>query len=312
MSTLFKLISLLAGCTRRKKLIVLTYHRIFCELDEMYPGEVDMVKFTWQMELLKRYFNVLPLADAIDHLEMGTLPPKAVCISFDDGYQSCYTEVLPVLQGFDFSACFFIVSSALEQKAMWNDSIVEAVRVISGDVLDLKYLGLDVYPLDNRAEAAKAIVASVKYLPFLERNEVCQKIVDLSAVSMPSLMLTKEQVVEMQSVGMEIGGHTMNHPILKNLTLSDAELEIRNNKLDLEQILDAPVRFFAYPNGRLGEDYDLEHADIVEACGYEAALTTDWGCIDKKSNLWQLPRFTPWDNSPLGFMLRMLIGYWKK
>jgi len=310
MSTLFKLISLLAGCARREKLIVLTYHRIFHELDEMYPGEVDIVKFTWQMELLKCYFNVLSLADAMAHLKAGTLPPKAVCISFDDGYQSCYTEVLPVLQNFDFSACFFIVSSTLEQQAMWNDSIVEAIRVIPGEVLDLQCLGLDVYPLDNRAEVAKSIVASVKYLPFLERNEVCQEIVGLSAVSMPSLMLTKEQVIEMKKVGMEIGGHTVNHPILKNLTLSDAELEIRDNKLDLEQILDTPVRFFAYPNGRLGEDFDLEHAIIVEGCGYEAALTTDWGCIDKNSNLWQLPRFTPWDNSPLGFMLRMLAGYW--
>jgi peptidoglycan/xylan/chitin deacetylase (PgdA/CDA1 family) len=113
----------------------------------------------------------------------------------------------------------------------------------------------------------------------------------------------------MHDQGMEIGGHTLNHPILKNLILEDVKQEVLQNKIDLEKIIDSPVRFFAYPNGRLGEDYLPEHADIVKKCGYEAAFSTDRGEIDKNSILWQLPRFSPWDKSRLRFILRMIYNY---
>jgi len=309
MDRVFKTIASLAKHSQGNKLIVLTYHRVFSKPDEMYPNEVDVAKFTWQMDLLRRYFNVLSLADSLTHLKLGTLPPRTVCLSFDDGYESCYTQVLPILQKFGFSACFFIVSKALSQRVMWNDWIVETVRSVSADVLDLGHLGLGSYSLDDRAGVAQKLVATVKYLPFRERTSLCEKIGQLSETTMPLLMLTTDQLRQMHEQGMEIGGHTVNHPILKTLTLPEAEREIGQNKEELEQILQAPVRFFAYPNGKLGRDYLPEHAKLVKNCGYEAALTTDWGCIDRKADLWRLPRFTPWDNSRLRFMLRMVRGY---
>jgi len=311
MNFLLAIVSLLAGFSRGNKLIVLTYHRVLAGVDVMYPNEVTVDKFSWQMALLDKYFNVLSLSDALEHLKKGTLPPRAVCLSFDDGYASCYTDVLPILKLFNFSACFFIVSSALNQKGMWNDLIVESVRSIPGDELDLSPLGLGIYSLVNREKVAQEIVESVKYLPMAERKIVCNQIVDLAGINMPELMLSLSQLCTMQSEGMEIGGHTVNHPILKNLTFVEAEYEVSQNKHDLEKILGKPIRFFAYPNGRLNVDYVSEQVDIVRACGYEAALTTDWGSIDNQSDLWQLPRYTPWDNSPLRFMFRMMWGYFR-
>ncbi len=309
MDSIFKFIIDLIGQTRGNRLIVLTYHRIFLEPDKMHPNEVDVAKFTWQMVLLKRFFNVLSLADALDHLQNNSLPPRAVCLTFDDGYASCYTEVLPILRRFNFSASFFIVSNALNQHGMWNDWIIETVRSISTNKLDLRHLGLEVYTLDDKAKVALKIVEAVKYLPIQKRTKICEKIGHLCETRFSALMLTTEQLLELHHQGMDIGGHTQNHPILKNLSLAEAKREICLNKQDLEKILNTPIHFFAYPNGKLADDFLVEHAHLVKDCGYQAALTTEKACIDQFSDQWQLPRISPWDNSSWRFMLSMLSRY---
>jgi hypothetical protein len=47
----------------------------------------------------------------------------------------------------------------------------------------------------------------------------------------------------------------------------------------------------------------------VQQAGFEAAVSTVWGVADSNSDIWQLPRFTPWDKSPEKFMLRMIKNY---
>ena len=64
----------------------------------------------------------------------------------------------------------------------------------------------------------------------------------------------------------------------------------------LEGIVGQPVRLFAYPNGRPGEDYTRRDRDLVESLGFDAALSTTWGAASRGSDLYQLPRFTPWDH----------------
>jgi hypothetical protein len=55
----------------------------------------------------------------------------------------------------------------------------------------------------------------------------------------------------------------------------------------------------------------LQHSTFVEECGYEAALSTDWGSVSIASDRFQLPRFTPWDGTQAKFMLRMAYMYRK-
>ena len=85
--------------------------------------------------------------------------------------------------------------------------------------------------------------------------------------------------------------------------------EVVESKNYLEDLLGTEVKYFAYPNGRPGIDYRMEHRDIVEIAGFEAAVSTNWGVASSLSDKWQLPRFTPWDNTPLRFMIRLLLNY---
>jgi hypothetical protein len=79
-----------------------------------------------------------------------------------------------------------------------------------------------------------------------------------------------------------------------------------DGKQALEALIRAPVRTFAYPNGKPGQDYLAEHAAMAREIGFAAAVSTSWGAASKASDSFQLPRFTPWDRNDARFVLRLL------
>ena len=83
---------------RRAKLSTLIYHRVLPEPDPLRTGDPDAATFRWQMGLLARHFNVLPLPEAARRLQDGTLPARAACVTFDDGYADNFTIALPILR----------------------------------------------------------------------------------------------------------------------------------------------------------------------------------------------------------------------
>jgi peptidoglycan/xylan/chitin deacetylase (PgdA/CDA1 family) len=120
------------------------------------------------------------------------------------------------------------------------------------------------------------------------------------------LMMTSAQVLALRRAGMGIGAHTLSHPILAGLPDADIAREVAEGREVLERIVQAPVRLFAYPNGKPGVDYDGRAVDAVRRAGYAAALSTAWGAAIHGDDVFQLPRFTPWDRSSMAFALRML------
>lgn len=315
-SILFKMLEALAtiasGTSKRKKLFILIYHRVLDKPDFMRPGEVDKVAFTWQMELLAKYFNVLPLHDALQKMQTDTLPSRAVCITFDDGYADNYTNALPILKKFNLSATFFIANGFLNGGRMWNDTVIEAVRNFHLSELDLTAIGLerfDVSDHDKKYLASTKIIQRIKHLPPVQRDQHTVFIATQSQNLPDNLMMTTEQLKQLHQSGMEIGGHTVNHPILAKLEDEIAEQEVIENKKFLEKLLNTSLRFFAYPNGKPFEDYLSQQVQIIKNVGYYGALSTQWGVAYRSCDQWQLPRFTPWDSTPIKFMLRMILYY---
>lgn len=301
--------------TRANRLLILIYHRVHPRPDPMFPGEVDAERFDWHMALLRRYCHLLPLADGTAGLKRGDLPPRAVAVTFDDGYADNATVALPILEKHGIAATFFITAGFLNGGRMWNDSIIEAVRRAPGETIATGPIGLGTLPL-SRAEArgstAEKIIDAVKYLPTERRAALVDEFCARVGAEVPTdLMMTCEQVQRLASAGMEIGAHTMTHPILCTLTDEAARREMQESRAALESIVGRPVRAFAYPNGRPGEDYSERDRAIVESLGFDYALSTRWGVASAWSDPYQLPRFTPWDREPARWVARLLLSFQK-
>ncbi|MES2322137.1 MAG: polysaccharide deacetylase family protein [Pseudomonadota bacterium] len=292
-----------------QRLSILIFHRVLAQQDPLFPDEVTAARFDRQLALIGQCFTIIPLSEGVRALRAGKLPPRAACITFDDGYADNAEIALPILQRHGLSAAFFIATGFLDGGRMWNDTVIELIRR-APDAIDLGKAGFGQFALDTveqRRAALGSLIGSLKYLPLDERAAKIAAIRELVPVALPDdLMMSTQQVRQLHQAGMDIGGHTVNHPIIARMSGPAARQEIADGKEALEAMLGAPVRLFAYPNGKPGQDYQAEHVQMVKELGFEAAVSTSWGAARPGGDLFQLPRFTPWDRGQLRFMLRLM------
>lgn len=293
------------------RLCIVNYHRILSAPDPLLESEPDIETFGWQMKLLADCFNVMPLHDAVQALSTGRMPPRAVAITFDDGYRSIHDLALPVLRQCGLPATVFVTTGHMDDEgSMWNDVILEAIRGLPDNPLDLRDIDLGIYQMHS-AEDRKRTVLSLtersKYLPPGERMHLTRKLQLLAGNTLQKeLMLTSAMVRTLSLHDIEIGGHTVTHPILTRINDTSALAEITENKQHLEKIIGKPVRLFAYPNGKKEADFAPRHVQMVKDAGYTAAFTTAAGAATGKHERFELPRGRPWDASPLMFAGRLL------
>jgi len=138
-------------------------------------------------------------------------------------------------------------------------------------------------------------------------NEIEKRLRVPVAESVGIRFMNWEHVREMASAGMEIGSHTLSHPILSLLPDSQARVEIVGSKVRLEEELRQPVRSFCYPNGKRS-DFSEITKKIVKEAGYTSASTTEVDYFDCKTDLYEIPRFYTSIYHPGTFYLNLLLG----
>jgi len=297
----------------RGSLLILIYHRVLAQPDPLLPDEPDAASFAAQMDVVSSVCNVLPLLEATERLQRGALPPRAACITFDDGYENNYSIAAPILRARKLPATVFVATGYTNNaRRMFNDTVIESVRR-APSTLDLTPLGLPRFELPDVAARARAVVTllnALKYLDPSQRLERAERIAEHSGAA-PSngLMMSEQQIRGLEGFGIAVGAHTVTHPILKNVEPHVAEREIAASKATLEAITAAPVPLFAYPNGRPQQDYDASHVALVRKAGFKAAVSTASGAAARSADLLQLPRMLPWDPTALKYSLRLLWTY---
>ena len=302
--------NLLSPAGHHGRLSILTYHRARAAPDPLLHDEIDAATFEKHMALLRMEFNVLSLGEACARLARGALPSRAACITFDDGYADNEQIALPILKRYGLPATFFVSTGFSEGGIMFNDGIIEAVRRAPGGTYDLTSLGLGTQSLGDhtsRRTAINSLIDQLKYRPVSERWAMVVQLAAAMRSTLPeNLMMRPAQIKRLHDEGMEIGSHTVNHPILAMLDDEDARSEIIGGKRQLEDITGAPVTLFGYPNGKPGQDYGPRDVVLVKKAGFAAAVSTVSGVASRNSDLFQLPRFGPWDRSPRRLGLRLL------
>ena len=299
---------------RRGRLLTFYFHRVLERPDPLIPGELDARRFDETLAWIGQQFRVLPPRAACEQLASGTLPSRAATISFDDGYRDNHDVAMPILKRHRMSAAFFIATGYLGDGMQFNDRLTEAMRAHPGDTLDARWLGLGVLATGStqaKLQALQKLRESVKYLGLTEREQSVERIETACAsaaagVPRSRVMMTPKEVRTLADNGMEIGGHTVMHPILKSVDDAAAFEEIRSGRDALASMLSSPPELFAYPNGKLGIDYEPKHAEMARRAGFRFAFSTDRGVADAQTNHLMLPRFMPWNTDALRFKLQAL------
>ena len=309
------LIRLIAPPGAAGNLSILIFHRVTPQPDPLFAGEVDAARFDSICSWVKRWYQVLPLGKAVQCLRDHCLPARALAITFDDGYADNHDVALPILQRHGLPATFFIASGFLDGGCMWNDCVVEAIRHYRGDMLDLPdHLPIAGHRLElgswaSKRRAIDQVLSGIKYQAPHIRAESAISVVRAAAGTVPvDLMMSSRQVANMTKAGMTVGGHTVGHPILAHLSESEAFHELQLGRTTLESITQAPVDLLAYPNGQPDVDYARREVMLAARAGFKAAVSTAPGVSRVGADLFQLPRFTPWDRSQLRFGLRLALN----
>jgi len=296
----------------RSKLLILTYHGICENPNKLRSWQHSARDFERHMSVLSRFCNVLTVSEGARLLHSGELPSRSVCISFDDGYRNNRVVALPILQRYGLRATFFVATGFLDGGLMWNDAIIEAIQRASVDFIDLRDHGLGSWAIRSASErqgAVNELINALKYRSVDERKALVTRLVERAGAILPNnLMLSSGEVRELFRAGMEIGAHTVNHPILTQTAPDAAEREIEASKSTLEDITGASVNSFAYPNGRPGIDFDDSHRALVRKLGFGCAVSTLPGVATREDDVFALRRLAPWDTRSSVFALR-LIAY---
>jgi len=304
--------ALASGSADGASLVILLFHRVLAEPDPLLPSEPDAALFERQMQVVAQCFRPLPLSEGISRLRAGSLPRRAVCVTFDDGYANNLEVAAPILLRLEIPATVYVATDFADGGLMFNDTIIEAIRSAPAD-LDLRDVGLGHLQLcDSRSRIAAidAIIQAIKYEPSGVRIERLSSLLRAAQkASLPRLMMTEPQIRTLRRLGFEIGAHSATHPILRSISHSESVSEIHRSKERLEGILGESVRSFAYPNGKPGQDFDLSHVGIARDAGFDFALTTSWGAASRLSPAHQLPRISPWDQTAARFALRISAAY---
>ncbi|MFN7133315.1 MAG: polysaccharide deacetylase family protein, partial [Myxococcales bacterium] len=138
-----------------------------------------------------------------------------------------------------------------------------------------------------RSVLAAACVEYLKQVSFLEQSRVMHRLRRELAVEVDdeNRFLSWDEVREIRTYGVEIGAHTVNHPILVRVPVEEAEREIAGSVRRLEEELGERPKLFAYPNG------DTSPAVTALARRYfEAAVTTRDGLCGPDADLHEIPR----------------------
>jgi peptidoglycan/xylan/chitin deacetylase (PgdA/CDA1 family) len=259
------------------RLLVLAWHAVEATWGFPCRPGAGVRGLARQLQQLQRMARIVPLEPALDALRVGRpLPPRAVALTFDDGYRDHLALAAPLLERLGLPATFFLVPSILagDLTPWWEVLGWSFGQATTPSVLWQGRL----LPTGGRSgrRSVRWVAERLKLLDRAARDRQLAELVDLLEPTGrldAGLFLDWAGAKELCRRGFTVGSHTLRHPILSRETAAEQAEELAGSRHRLEVELGVPVRLLAYPNGKPG-DYDEATVAAAEDAGYRHALTT--------------------------------------
>jgi peptidoglycan/xylan/chitin deacetylase (PgdA/CDA1 family) len=278
---------------------ILLYHRVGTLTTDVHALSQEATSFRAQMAYLHERYRPMPLEELLSFAQCGRIPPRAVAVTFDDGYIDNYSIASSILMEFHVPATFFVTTERLgDHYEYWWD-VLERILLSPTSALPARLqvelpqgprtFGAETFEqrLIAHTEIYRAIVAS----PAPVRDEILAALVRLAGrttvVESTSRRMNAIEIAELaQRDGHTIGAHSSRHLMLPDQPPEVQREEIEHSRQALEMLLDRPVRSFSYPFGRFND----VTIDAVRAAGFEMAVSGADTTVPPDVDLLQVPR----------------------
>jgi len=301
------------------------YHRVATVRADPWRLCVDPGNFESQIRALRERFDIVPLSRLREGLRPGRRSRPAASITFDDGYVDNLTVAKPILERHAVPATVFIVTGCVgRREGFWWDRLTSAV--LAGG------------PLPGRLELASGAGPFVWQdarisLPGARGRRARSRLHDqlwhwlcdqpqpdraralgmlegwagTSTASDPAgWPMTPGQVGELVASGLiEVGAHTVSHPMLTRLSSREQEVEIEQSRIECQRLLGREPRCFSFPNG----DHDADSVAIVRKAGFALACTSQADLVWASGDAHATPRISV-RNETGEALLRRLRWLW--
>jgi peptidoglycan/xylan/chitin deacetylase (PgdA/CDA1 family) len=281
----------LLGRIRPGVATILTYHGVTDqprgELDQP-ELHIDAGVFTRQMHFLARTCRPTKLGDLVAMLREGVaIPAGTVCVLFDDAYANVARCAMPVLRELAIPACVFVATCLLgTDDLLWHDVLGRAARTLPRSAIS----AAGPFPAGLTEATWPAKWPAIKAAPDDERRSFVARVRGLLPEELSpgeSRIFSEAELDRWLSSGLEVGSHTIAHPVLPSIAdPALLEEELLGSRQRLEACCGQSVRWLAYPNG----DYDERVREAAIRAGYEAAVITAPGQVRAGTDLFALPR----------------------
>jgi peptidoglycan/xylan/chitin deacetylase (PgdA/CDA1 family) len=279
--------------------------------------------FAEHLEVIRKRWNPISLQGLTEKLNAGGMPHRAVVLTFDDGYVDNLSNAAPLLSKFNVPATVFVTTGDIgRDRAFWSDDLAQLLfgpevlpgrlrLSIGGEVCEWSFEGatykndeeaakhrrwsMDQADLGPREVAHRALHKLLRPMPHSSRMEILRQLAEWTGsepVPQPGhRVMRPTELLQLAKSGLvEIGAHTVTHPMLFSLSPEQQKWEIWESKAQLEKILQREITKFAYPYGGPA-DYDAGTVDLVREAGFTCACSTSTGLVGPRADRFQMPRF---------------------
>lgn len=276
------------------------FHHFHSNEHAAKPGSIDSDGFSNMLEYLAETFNLLDAQTFLDKARSRSLGEADIVLTFDDALKSQVDVALPVLKEASITGMFNVYSSVFSGEpdpleiyadfrattysdflSFWSDFQLAAREEFPDLVSQLPsaYPGdyLSNFPFYSLEERQFRFLRDSLLRPKAYRVVMDQMLKSSSydaAARIPSLWMSKEDLLAIAGAGHEIGLHSHSHPTrMSELPRTEQESEYVQNRDWITSELGVTPTVVAHPCG----DYSAETLDVLRnlgvTVGFRSSLT---------------------------------------
>ncbi|MDB5173782.1 MAG: polysaccharide deacetylase [Phycisphaerales bacterium] len=318
------------------KAVVLCYHQVATVDSDPCRIAVPARLLEEHLQAIRGVGRPIALSELVSGLREGRVPHRAVAVTFDDGHAEMLHTVKPLLERYDIPATAFLINDALGQThEFWWDQLARALlgpgrvpqtlslsiggRRFDRDLGEAAEYGAEQWERDRgwhmddaqipgpRQALFKELHPLLGGLSIHEREPVLEQLRRWAGAPndvRPGYgVLTREEAARLAEGGLvDIGGHTVTHPMLPPLSPAQHQSEIAGGKAALEGLIGRTISQFAYPYGWHSD----ETIWAVKEAGFLGASSLIPVPLRRGWDAYRIPRLCagPWTGDQLSQRLR--------